>query len=585
MVDEEDLVVLVEEEIDQKETHLCLIGTVLTRKTFNAFGFLEAMKRAMNPSKGFTAKEIGKNLFSFQFRAHADLEEVLKKEPWHFEKNLVALKKLGDGEQPSSISFSSIAMWVRLYDQPWTARTEKNISSIAGRCGEVLEIDKQSMSGFGRSIRVRVQLDFTKPLKIGQKVAGTGRSPSWVPFKYERIPTFCYICGKIGHMKRECELTEEGSELLTIPDAKLPYGEWLKASPLRKASVSISPPKTRNGHNFNPRRLLENLEGDSHGTLKEKECNGVKDRFEEGGSYTEGIEEVRKILEKVAVSKRINEAVEGEASHRETMQNQRKYQNAESRGLSSGDISSHGSKNNPLNPPTTQHSMQTPTTKMPLTPLSTLKELCNKYTTLDNPTNLATHQLRTKSPAVPACQASNLNHLLTKKKQTKQPRTPLTPIPQTQLKTLAQMNPQPQTQSMNAKPTNLLTPKKEPDTTTPSKPPLHPSPSISQLNSSKKAPHTPKTPIILNEKIPSTHGEQKTSSTPQPRKPVIKHRHQITHPSEKTITPLPVQGKRKVLEETIETTKDRKKGRLNGECIPTVFNAMAAAVSQPRHDQ
>ncbi|KAL8525216.1 hypothetical protein ACS0TY_014730 [Phlomoides rotata] len=44
---------------------MCLIGKVLTNKSFNVFGLLEAMRKAMNPSQGLTTNEIGKNLFSF----------------------------------------------------------------------------------------------------------------------------------------------------------------------------------------------------------------------------------------------------------------------------------------------------------------------------------------------------------------------------------------------------------------------------------------------------------------------------------------------------------------------------------------
>lgn len=47
---------------------LCLIGRVLSNKPFNTFGFLEAMKKSMNPPKGFTVREVGPNLFSFQFK-------------------------------------------------------------------------------------------------------------------------------------------------------------------------------------------------------------------------------------------------------------------------------------------------------------------------------------------------------------------------------------------------------------------------------------------------------------------------------------------------------------------------------------
>ncbi|KAL8533792.1 hypothetical protein ACS0TY_009983 [Phlomoides rotata] len=148
--EEEDIVIFEKEEADSvRDLPKCLVGKVATGKTFNAFGFLEAMKQAMNPSNGFTAKEIGPNLFSFHFNSHDDLLEVKKIEPWHFEKNLVLLKEIEKGEQPSAVSFSTTNMWVRLYDLPMTARTVKCIHSIASRCGEVVEIDKESTEGFG----------------------------------------------------------------------------------------------------------------------------------------------------------------------------------------------------------------------------------------------------------------------------------------------------------------------------------------------------------------------------------------------------------------------------------------------------
>ncbi|KAL8491499.1 hypothetical protein ACS0TY_023205 [Phlomoides rotata] len=152
--EEDDFVIIEEDEADGgRNLPLCLIRKVLTGKSFNAFGFLETMKRAMNPLQGFTAKEIGPNLFSFNFKCHDDLLEVKRMEPWHFEKSLVILKEIERGEQPSAMSFTKTNMWVRLYDLPMAARSSKYIQSIASRCGEVVEIDKDSMEGFGRSIR------------------------------------------------------------------------------------------------------------------------------------------------------------------------------------------------------------------------------------------------------------------------------------------------------------------------------------------------------------------------------------------------------------------------------------------------
>lgn len=83
--------------IPQKEM-FCLVGKVLSAKPLNIFGFLEAMKRAMSPSKGFTAGEVGQNLFTFQFNSVPDLNDILNREPWLFDMNLLMLKELGMGE-------------------------------------------------------------------------------------------------------------------------------------------------------------------------------------------------------------------------------------------------------------------------------------------------------------------------------------------------------------------------------------------------------------------------------------------------------------------------------------------------------
>lgn len=83
---ENDVVCFDDYEVEESEEQsLCLLGKVLTSKPFNAFGFLETMKKAMKTSKGFTAKEVGNNLFSFKFQSRKDLQDILAREPWHFE--------------------------------------------------------------------------------------------------------------------------------------------------------------------------------------------------------------------------------------------------------------------------------------------------------------------------------------------------------------------------------------------------------------------------------------------------------------------------------------------------------------------
>ena len=45
-------------------------------------------------------------------------------------------------------------------------------------------------------------------------------------FRYERLTTFCFICGCLGHTDRKC------SKIFDHPDGVVvkPYGPWMKAS-------------------------------------------------------------------------------------------------------------------------------------------------------------------------------------------------------------------------------------------------------------------------------------------------------------------------------------------------------------------
>lgn len=55
-------------------------------------------------------------------------------------------------------------------------------------------------------------------------------------FKYERLPNFCFACGRIGHPLKECDKVEDKDDgRYQDLDAKdQSYGPWLRASPLPK---------------------------------------------------------------------------------------------------------------------------------------------------------------------------------------------------------------------------------------------------------------------------------------------------------------------------------------------------------------
>ncbi|CAN1747582.1 hypothetical protein LINPERHAP1_LOCUS3128 [Linum perenne] len=82
-------------------------------------------------------------------------------------------------------------------------------------------------------MRLRVRLDVRQPLKREKRVRRNQSEAVVCEFRYERLPNFCYICGKLGHIDRHCEV------LYRVPTDKIVrlWDEKLRAVP-RRSRVS-----------------------------------------------------------------------------------------------------------------------------------------------------------------------------------------------------------------------------------------------------------------------------------------------------------------------------------------------------------
>ncbi|CAN0845976.1 hypothetical protein LINGRAHAP2_LOCUS4242 [Linum grandiflorum] len=55
-------------------------------------------------------------------------------------------------------------------------------------------------------MRIRVLLDVTLPLPINKKVRQPGGNWLRGKYRYKKLPTFCFLCGRIGHIERHCAI-------------------------------------------------------------------------------------------------------------------------------------------------------------------------------------------------------------------------------------------------------------------------------------------------------------------------------------------------------------------------------------------
>ena len=142
----------------------------------------------------------------FLFQGKDDMDRVLLLSPWSFDKYLLVLHKLVRGEAVKYIKFDRSPFWVQIHGLPTMCQTKDVRMSIGATLGEVEKVDDANENGFclGNFLRIWVLIDISMALCRGRKVRLGEYGLKWVDFKYERLPIFCYLCGRTDYDERDC---------------------------------------------------------------------------------------------------------------------------------------------------------------------------------------------------------------------------------------------------------------------------------------------------------------------------------------------------------------------------------------------
>ncbi|TXG64073.1 hypothetical protein EZV62_011067 [Acer yangbiense] len=99
---------------------------------------------------------------------------------------------------------------------------------LAEQLGEVIEIPMEAKDCWGKFMRVKVLIEISKPLKRWLRLKlDKSDNIVLVGLKYERLPQFCYACGIIGHVIKDCLDTEAKTAALSGSTTR--FGSWMRA--------------------------------------------------------------------------------------------------------------------------------------------------------------------------------------------------------------------------------------------------------------------------------------------------------------------------------------------------------------------
>jgi hypothetical protein len=236
--DDDDLEIQLEddERVVQK-TSFRLVGRFLTNRPIRAKVMIDKMGDIWQPGRGITIEEAYPGLFVFQLFHQLDVQRILKQGPWLFDNHTLVLNTLADDDDPREVPLFKVPFWIQVHNLPSGYMSLKTGQKIAEYIGEFLEYDEKNDSmAWVKYMRIRVLVDIRLPLKRAKKIKKPDGEGRIVNFKYERLGTFCYICGMLGHSEMHCPTLFETQATA----ANRAWGPELRADARRKQGGGMS---------------------------------------------------------------------------------------------------------------------------------------------------------------------------------------------------------------------------------------------------------------------------------------------------------------------------------------------------------
>ncbi|KAI9124567.1 hypothetical protein K1719_004489 [Acacia pycnantha] len=215
-----------------------LIGKIMSSKSYSRVAIERILQKAWNLQSGLDVIEVTGNTFMFRFSDVVEYSRILRGRLWSINGCLLNLMERSKYNACEDFEFNRCPVWIQVHNIPVEAMCLENAIMIGGYVGEVVLVEDPYLNGklYRNFLRARVSLDLRKPLPYGfwMKKPDCGRI--WTSIRYEKLQSFCFSCGKIGHDNRTCN----SEKWMSVAISNEPcFGPWTTTNQCRNCEESV----------------------------------------------------------------------------------------------------------------------------------------------------------------------------------------------------------------------------------------------------------------------------------------------------------------------------------------------------------
>ncbi|KAL0007500.1 hypothetical protein SO802_009002 [Lithocarpus litseifolius] len=158
-----------------------LVAKLFTKRRVNIEALSRTLQSMWRSVQNFKVRDLGANTVLILFKNKADPSKILAQGPWSFDNYLIGLYKPKEEELVDDTTFTKASFWIQIHDLPLWRKNRANAEAIGTTLGTLEQVDISSTGECqGRYIRVRVNIDISKPLCRGRFVNVGDLDPQWI---------------------------------------------------------------------------------------------------------------------------------------------------------------------------------------------------------------------------------------------------------------------------------------------------------------------------------------------------------------------------------------------------------------------